>query len=231
MSTNGARERLLGLLGEHWESVNAALTEEQRTTLLTRLGDLGATAEADGRAVRRALQGVRLALHPLPFGHPVRAALDSGRLAGSVTAPVDVVAGARALLARLAARQSSPSPAPDTAAIVGAVRRRLLEAPSLAPEEVRARFGGAAPPPEVIRLPDPVRGDRYPEFQFTGGEGTAYGVVLEVNRLLLADVDPWGAADWWLSGNVQLGAAPASLLGQLPGERLVGAAAALVEAY
>ncbi|MFF3013365.1 hypothetical protein [Streptomyces sp. NPDC057939] len=230
MSANGPGKQLLDLLGEHWESVDAALTEEQRRTLRTRLGDLGAAAGTDGRAVRRALQGVRLALRPLPFDHPVRTALDSVRLTASVAAPADSVVGARALLARLAVPQPSPVPPPDTAAIVGAVHRRLLAAPSLATEEVRARCGGA-PPPEVIRLPDPVRGDRYPEFQFAGGEGGAYGVVLEVNRLLLADVDPWGAADWWLSGNVQLGGAPASLLGELPGERLVLAAAALVEGY
>ncbi|MER7654059.1 hypothetical protein ABTY64_00970, partial [Streptomyces albidoflavus] len=80
-----------------------------------------------------------------------------------------------------------------------------------------------------IRLPDPVGGDRYPEFQFPEGGGSPHEVVLEINRLLLADLDPWGAAAWWLSGNTWLGGAPASLLGQLPDAQLVAAATALVE--
>ncbi|MET9610648.1 hypothetical protein ABZZ17_37150 [Streptomyces sp. NPDC006512] len=239
MNAREPEDQLIGLIAEHWESVNAALTDEQKATLLARLRALGDTAHGDEKAVRKARQGVRLALLPLPFGHPARAALESSRLAVSGASAVETVTLVRELLAGLATPRPGPAPdytppgdtAPDTAAIVDAVHRRLLRAPSLAPEEVRARFGGAAPPPEVIRLRDPERGDRYPEFQFTAGDASAHEVVLEVNRLLLADVDPWGAADWWLSGNVWLGGTPASLLGELPDERLVGAAAALVEGY
>lgn len=48
--------------------------------------------------------------------------------------------------------------------------------------------------------------------------------------MLLADADPWGAADWWLSGNAWLGGGPpAALLGIRPDRELVGAAVALVE--
>ncbi|MGN5376548.1 hypothetical protein ACQ4WX_00180 [Streptomyces lasalocidi] len=50
-----------------------------------------------------------------------------------------------------------------------------------------------------------------------------------VNRLLLAQEDPWGAADWWLSGNLWLGGRPAALLGRLPDDLLVGAASAMLE--
>ncbi|MCT9075989.1 hypothetical protein [Streptomyces fulvoviolaceus] len=208
---------LLALIGEHRATIREALDDEQHTLLLARLGALAEVAPDDDRAVRRALQGVRLALLPLPLDHPVRVALDSVRLVAASPGPV-TVAAAQELMASL----SSPPPqaaAPD----------QLLLAQALSAEEARARCGDTAPPPELIRLPDPQGDDRYPEFQFTAGGGTPYEVVLEVNRLLLADVDPWGAASWWLSGNTWLGGTPVSLLGRLPDQQLLGAATALVE--
>ncbi|WP_225793848.1 hypothetical protein [Streptomyces aculeolatus] len=124
----------------------------------------------------------------------------------------------------------APQRAPDTAAIIAAAERRLLRAPALSAAEARARCGGATPPPELIRLAHPDLGERYPEFQFRSGGGP-YGVVLEVNRVLLADADPWGAADWWLGANAWLGGGPpAALLGVRPDGDLVDAALALVEA-
>ncbi|MFF7177618.1 hypothetical protein [Streptomyces sp. NPDC008121] len=126
------------------------------------------------------------------------------------------------------------APAPLTPEqIIAGVRRRLLDAPALGPRQLRARQDGASPPGELIRLADPVHGARYPAFQFAGGTAGTGGplpVVLRINRLLLADIDPWGAADWWLSRNSWLGGPPASLLGELPDEVLAGAARALVEA-
>lgn len=73
-------EPLLALIGEHRESIRAALDDEQQALLLTRLTALAEAPPDDTMAVRRALQGVRLALRPLPFEHPVRAALDGVRL-------------------------------------------------------------------------------------------------------------------------------------------------------
>ncbi|GHC81050.1 hypothetical protein [Streptomyces flavofungini] len=218
--------RVLRLIDEHLDSIRDRLTDEQYDLLLTRLRALADTPAGDARAARRAFQAVRLSLVPLPFDHPVREALDSVRLVA--TAPVGdrVVLRTRDLLARLAA---TPAP-PDTAAIIAAVEDRLLHAPALSAAEVRTRYRGAAPPPELIRLTDPELGDRYPEFQFAPGGGAPYDVVLEVNRVLLADADPWGAADWWLSGNPWLGGGPpAALLGIRPDRDLVGAAVALVE--
>ncbi|AZQ38074.1 hypothetical protein EJ357_35295 [Streptomyces cyaneochromogenes] len=214
--------RLLALIGEHRTTIREALDDEQYTVLLARLGALTEAAPDDDRAVRRALQGVRLALLRLPFDHPVRVVLDRTRLVAAPPEPA-TVAGARELMALLS---SSPSPSPGPEATTP---DQPLLAPALSAEEARARCGGAAPPPELIRLADPQGGDRYPEFQFAAGSGTPYQVVLEVNRLLLADIDPWGAAAWWLSGNTWLGGTPASLLGRLPDEQLVGAATALVE--
>ncbi|GGW43429.1 hypothetical protein GCM10010503_20080 [Streptomyces lucensis JCM 4490] len=219
--------RVLGLIEEHLDSIRAQLTGEQYQSLLTRLRALAGTPPDDSRAVRRAFQAVRLCLVALPFDHPVREALDSVRLAGTATAGRPVVLSTRDLLARLAA---DPPPSPDTAAVIAAVELRLLHAPTLSTTEVHSRYRGAAPPPELIRFADPDLGDRYPEFQFRPGGGAPYEVVLEVNRVLLADADPWGAADWWLSGNTWLGGGPpAALLGVRPDSELVGAAIALVE--
>ncbi|MET9037699.1 hypothetical protein [Streptomyces mirabilis] len=215
--------RLLALIGEHRATIREALDEEQHKLLLARLEALAEVAADDDRAIRRALQGVRLALLPLPLDHPVRIALDSVRLVAVPPGPI-TVAGARELLAAL---RSSPPPSPGPEAAV--TPDQLLLAKALSAEEARARCGGAVPPPELIRLPDPQGGDRYPEFQFAAGSGTPYEVVLEVNRFLLADIDPWGAAAWWLSANTWLGGTPASLLGRLPDQQLVGAATALVE--
>ncbi|MET9296633.1 hypothetical protein [Streptomyces sp. NPDC003077] len=123
-----------------------------------------------------------------------------------------------------------PDPGPDTAAIIAGVQRRLLTAPSLSADEARQRCGDGSPPHELIRLDDPRRGTRYPAFQFAlGPGGPPIPVVRQVNRMLLAHIDPWGAADWWLSGNTWLGGPPVSFLGVLPDETLAGAAHALAE--
>ncbi|MFF9012821.1 hypothetical protein ACF09C_07570 [Streptomyces sp. NPDC014870] len=251
-------EPLLALIGEHRESIRAALNDEQHALLLTRLRALAAAPPDEVMAVRRALQGVRLALRPLPFDHPVRAALDGVRLVAAPPGPatvtealtlVDLLAAVSTAAAEPAptpdrSPDAAPDPTPDTAPVPapgatpdptpdptpGEDRAAdpLLREPALSTAEATARCGGA-PPPELIRLPDPPRGDRYLEFQFPVGGGTPHPVVLTVNRLLLADIDPRGAASWWLGGNSWLGAAPASLLGRLPDHELVGAATTLVE--
>jgi hypothetical protein len=216
--------RLLALIGEHRATVREALDDEQHTLLLARLGALAEVAPDDNRALLRALRGVQLALLParLPFDHPVRVALERVRLVAAPPGPM-TVAGARELMALL----SSPSPPLGPEATTAP--HQLLLAQALSAQEARTRCGGAAPPPELIRLSDPQGGDRYPQFQFAAGSGSPYEVVLEVNRLLLADIDPWGAASWWLSKNTWLGGTPASLLGRLPDQQLVSAATALVE--
>lgn len=221
--------RVLSLVDEHLDSIRAQLTDERYQLLLTSLRALADTPPGDARALKRAFQAVRHCLVELPYDHPVREPLDSVRFVGTAPVSHSVVLRTRDLLARLTA---DPAPPPDTAAIIAAVERRLLDAPALSSTEVRARYLGSAPPPELIRLagPGPGPDDRYPEFQFRPGGGAPYEVVLEVNRVLLADADPWGAADWWLSGNAWLGGGPpAALLGDRPDRELVGAAVALVE--
>ncbi|MEU9117224.1 hypothetical protein AB0D04_37090 [Streptomyces sp. NPDC048483] len=232
---NEAPSPLLALIRGHWASIQAALDDDQQATLVARLRAVS-DARDDTRARRKALQGVRLALLPLPLDHPVRAALDSPRGAAAPVMDDPLIAEqARELLSWLAdPPPADPSPPPETAEIRAAVRRRLLAEPSLSDAEVRARCAGHAPAPGLIRLDDPVRGPRYPAFQFTGDGGGNRAVIPPVvryiNHLLMADRDPWGAADWWLSGNVWLGGRPAALIGELPDETLTGAAAAMVGA-
>ncbi|MFB6519837.1 hypothetical protein [Streptomyces sp. NPDC056401] len=244
-------EPLLALIGEHLESIRTALDDAQHALLLTRLKALAEASPDDGMAVRRALQGVRLAVRQLPFGHPVRTMVDGVRLVATPPGP-QAVTEALKLVDLLAAPGGAPVPEPDLepepqaapaagpdavpdaapatdpAGRADLAADPLLREPALSAAEATARCGGA-PPPELIRLPDPQNGDRYPEFQFPAGGGTPYEVVLEVNRLLMAEVDPRGAAAWWYGGNSWLSGPPVSLLGRMRDHELVGAATALVE--
>ncbi|MFI9826534.1 hypothetical protein ACIHIX_02505 [Streptomyces sp. NPDC051913] len=95
--------------------------------------------------------------------------------------------------------------------VLGPVRERLLAEPALDAETLLRR-GGAPFAPELIRLPGIGGRLRLPRFQFSE-DTLPWLVVLEVNALLAADRDPWGAADWWLSANAWLGTTPVSLLG------------------
>ncbi|GAA2296756.1 hypothetical protein OKJ48_30630 [Streptomyces kunmingensis] len=99
----------------------------------------------------------------------------------------------------------------------------ILAAPSLPAASVEL------PPDQVgqlIVLTDENEVDRVPAFQLPEGSGAPYPVVIEINKILSADEDPWGAADWWLGVNVWLGAAPASLLGTGVDHALLSAARA-----
>ncbi|TDC19994.1 hypothetical protein E1265_22850 [Streptomyces sp. 8K308] len=100
--------------------------------------------------------------------------------------------------------------------LLGPVRDRLLATPMLNADATE-RWGAER---ELIRLPGPGGGARLPLFQFAPTAPSTLPEprprVLEVNRLLDARHDPWGAADWWLSPNAWLGmdaASPVHLLG------------------
>ncbi|MGW0823819.1 hypothetical protein [Streptomyces sp. NPDC002845] len=118
--------------------------------------------------------------------------------------------------------------ATDPVAVIAAARRRLLAEPSRAAAPAGSPSAGTGPA-DVIVLADPEAGPRSPDFQFDPDTGRPRDVVVRINRILLADRDPWGAADWWLGGNSWLGGRPAALLGRVPDDRLADAALALVE--
>ncbi|WP_405907105.1 hypothetical protein OG742_17945 [Streptomyces sp. NBC_00828] len=113
------------------------------------------------------------------------------------------------------------------AAVIAAARRRLLAAPSRAAAPAGSPSAGTGPA-DVIVLADPQDGPRSPDFQFDPDTGLPLDIVVRINRILLADRDPWGAADWWLGGNSWLGGPPAALLGRVPDDLLADAALALV---
>ena len=48
----------------------------------------------------------------------------------------------------------------------------------------------------------------YPKFQFDRQHACIHETVIRVNTLLDAAADPWGAAVWWMSHHVGLGARP-----------------------
>ncbi|MFE1441814.1 hypothetical protein [Streptomyces sp. NPDC058739] len=111
--------------------------------------------------------------------------------------------------------------------VLGPVRARLLAQPALEDAELRGR-GGDPAAGGLIRLAGPGGRALLPSFQFRA-DALPWQVVLEVNTLLDADRDPWGAADWWLSDNTWLRTAPAALLGAARDGELVGAARSLLE--
>ncbi|MFF5443917.1 hypothetical protein [Streptomyces sp. NPDC012888] len=111
--------------------------------------------------------------------------------------------------------------------VLGEVRDRLLAAPARGDAETLER-GSDPYAPGLIRLRGPGGLVRLPDFQFTA-DGTVHPVVREVNLLLDADEDPWGAADWWLCPNAWLDAVPAALLGTPHEARLPDTARLLTE--
>ncbi|GAA2339332.1 hypothetical protein [Streptomyces violaceusniger] len=218
---------LLELLRRHLPEIRASLTAEQFSGFQDSVLRLRAAGD-DARAVRRAVRQVRLALLPLPREMELRRKLDQFRSGGAAPSAVLPDTDRLAELIRLLDSVDWPTLDPESAEIAGAVRQRLLTAPARGPEQLT---GTAAEDPTgagLIRLSDPERGDRYPDFQFDPDTGEPRPVVQRINRMLLSDQDPWGAADWWLGGNTWLRDAPAALVGRVPDARLTEAAAALI---
>ncbi|MEV0449890.1 hypothetical protein [Streptomyces sp. NPDC050600] len=206
-------DEFVALLRDHWPRTLAELDPAAREELATALRKLADSTEP--QAVQAALRGLRRVLRGLPDEHPVTRALREGvRFAGTADAPV---LDRQPLLALLGSLHGPPPLDP--------VRARLLAAPS----RPAADIGAATGDPGLIRLRHPELGDRYPLFQFEAGTDRPLPVVGVINRLLMADRDPWGAAGWWLGGNRWLGGVPADLLGAVPDAQLALAARELVE--
>ncbi|MFD5316755.1 hypothetical protein [Streptomyces sp. NPDC127098] len=112
--------------------------------------------------------------------------------------------------------------------VLGPVRDRLLAAAAVNGDELRRR-GGDPEAPGLLRLPGEGGEPRYPSFQFAA-DGSPWPEAVEVNGVLDAARDPWGAADWWLSPNAWLaGAVPAHLVGTAAGGALPATARYLLE--
>ncbi|CAM5700529.1 hypothetical protein [Streptomyces aurantiogriseus] len=198
-------------------------------------GDLAKALRSGERAVaaaptapsEEAVLAALEALYAAPSAEVAGSGGVTGRQPGGPATPgVGVVGEGGDLAAPSVGETADP-----VAAVLAAARRRLLAVPSRAAAPAGSPGAGASPA-DVIVLGDPEdpgAGLRSPEFQFDPDTGRPLDVVVRINRILLADRDPWGAADWWLGGNAWLGGAPASLIGRVPDERLADAALALVE--
>ncbi|MBA2807789.1 hypothetical protein E0500_010295 [Streptomyces sp. KM273126] len=215
---------LLMSLKENGVLLRGELSEDARDVVVAALREMrDETAAGRVQGAARALRSLKRALSVLPPGHPVAQHL-GGRRYSSGALRLPPVAQVTELIDILG------EPPPDPEELRRTARERLLAAPALSSEEYAGLLTGGPEPAGLIRLPDPGRGTRYPRFQFRPGTAEPLPVVRRINELLQADLDPWGAADWWLGGNVWLRGVPAELLGTLHDEQLISAAAELVEA-
>ncbi|MFF8960395.1 hypothetical protein [Streptomyces sp. NPDC014894] len=224
MSTS--TDELLDLLRDHQPVIHASLTAAQFARYREALGGLGAAGH-DIRAVRTALREIRLVLRALPPETELSARLRQVRSPG----PAAVLPDADRLdsLIRLLESVDWPALDPESAEIARGVREQLLAAPARGGDRLTPEAAGDPSGAGLIRLTDREGRDRYPEFQFDPDTGEPVPVVQRINRLLLSDQDPWGAADWWLGGNEWLSGVPAALVGRVPDETLTLAARALME--
>ncbi|MCY0920965.1 hypothetical protein OS965_22740 [Streptomyces sp. H27-G5] len=212
-----ARTRLATVAAE-WDELRPRLEPAALHTLSLLLAGLReATGEAADRAARHA---ARLLGEQLPDRFP-----DDGRLTAAPTSSrpdlghLGFSADDLVVLVLDGHRMVGP--------VLGEVRERLLAAPSLGEAEAAER--GCDPnAPGLIRLRGPGGPVRLPAFQFAR-DGRVVEVVPEVNLLLEADRDPWGAADWWLSPNAWLAEVPARLLGTVAELQVLTAARFLRE--
>ncbi|MGW2705437.1 hypothetical protein [Streptomyces sp. NPDC001340] len=216
--------QVLAAVAAAWERLEPYLTRlsgESRERLASALEALRA-ADAGGEQRGHAEAAARLVLDCLPPEEARRlGAGDDARYTG--TAGEITAHGFRADDLAVLLIDGSPMVGP----VLGPVRTRLLAQPALDDADVRSR-GGDPLAPGLIRLPGAGGRGLLPGFQFRE-DALPWRVVLEVNAILDAGRDPWGAADWWLSDNAWLRTAPASLLGTARDEELVGAAQSLLE--
>lgn len=200
----------------------ATLVEQLDGAARARLDELveeSATAANDEARIGVARRIVEHVVLSLPAHNEIRRAVDNARtaprLAGTASTWQHELARVAALARPAGTRRQT------------SVDARLLGARSVS--RVNIRRGGGDPDQEgLIRLRGKDGRVSLPQFQFTR-DGEPRSLVLRINRLLGADLDPWGVADWWLCPNVWLAGTPADLLDQLEDSALVAAATAAVE--
>ncbi|MFF7450285.1 MULTISPECIES: hypothetical protein [unclassified Streptomyces] len=191
------------------------LDPDARRTLGDRLAELRAAGADQEPVAERAARTLLDAL-PAPEAARLRQDGDPGRFAGGAPASVQVEGFAAGDLCLLVLDRN-----PMVGPLLGPVRERLLAQP------MSDWWPEADPRLIVLSGEDGV--GRLPRFQFEAGT-MPWRIVPEVNTLLRADTDPWGAADWWLSRTTWWDGTPADLLGRGRDAELLGAAEALVAA-
>ncbi|MGW0331100.1 DUF3168 domain-containing protein [Streptomyces sp. NPDC003011] len=205
------REQLDGLLAlvaeggdEHrLRAVTQALALHLRTAL----------PDSERGAVGRRFHGTTAqAPHELLVAHLSLGGPGAGRPRGSA----DPVAPG-------AAADGGTGPLPAAERRWASARERILSEPAVTADELRDGFGVEADEAELIRLRSQDGAELLPAFQF-GPDGRSRTLVLTINGLLGAALDPWGVADWWLGPNLWLDAVPAALLGAGLDDQLLAAA-------
>jgi hypothetical protein len=214
----GARlDDLVRVLVVHWPAVLAALEPDDRDRLQELVDGIG-RLDPD-----RVLEELAFLLTgaDLPADHEVMSlVVGRPRLVATRERTPDVQAALDRLAGALRAGPAAVVSVAGEPVTAGTVRRRLAGMPAYGPEDVedaadliRLRVGGR------VQLPRfQFRADRAPD-----------SVVLEVNRLLDAEADPWGVASWWVDQHAWLRGTPADLLAGTPEQRQRVAAAAEAE--
>ncbi len=203
-------------LTKHLPEVVAGLSADDLPDFADQVDRIKRAAARDQAAAHAALAELMYFLRGrLPDAHPLRLAMppesEAASWPGDLSGLTDVLAG----LSLSPGVRTEPDP-------VG----RLLAAPSLTERRVR-ELGVRPERADLIRLPGTGQRNLLPAFQFAVG-GQPVPVVAAVNRLLDAQSDPWGVADWWLGENAWLGGVPADLIGKVADSDLMRAAQAAI---
>ena len=190
-------------------------------------------AATDPETVRVILERIEELVHAsLPPDDPALTGHRFGEDAGvhadpALLAALALVYGGDALAERPDQGSSGGEPATggagfDWEAAATELAAELLAAPAYTAEDLRRRSHDPLLP-HLIRLRRADGTVQLPAFQF-GPDGSPRELVLAVNRLIGADRDPWGAADWWLGPHGWLPAPPAECLDTEPDELILRAA-------
>ncbi|ACY96985.1 hypothetical protein [Thermomonospora curvata] len=206
------------VLTQQWEDIVSRLPDDERAELTGLARELAAQSDPE-TAAEIAEEIADLLRSHLPVDHPFRQALREGGDRWASTAQTDFWPQlSETLWARLIDLQPTPEQ------IAAQIIERLLAAPALDAEQVRAQ-GIDPADSDLIRLNRADGTPQWPAFQFSDA-GAHLDVIREVNRILDAADDPFGVADWWLGENGWLGGVPARLLGDIEAEELIAAARA-----
>lgn len=205
------------LLAEHWEQIIAVVDDPTRVKLV-RL--VGGEEDLDPEQVQADLED--LLLDALPADHPVIVHMRDRLLFQAAVHEGPSLADTQewlrhAVLSEPPTQQQPVAPVRPGRDLLAEVRRGLLELPAYDHESLGLWAGEVA----LIRLRAEDGTVRVPAFQLSTGFDAdssvvpdhPLSVVLETNRVLWADRDPWGAASWWVYPHAMVGVPPVELLG------------------
>jgi hypothetical protein len=200
---------LLAAAAADWDRLSPLLEPGTRRTLSERLSRLRAEEGAPDTAA--AGLAARTLLDALPADESARLQQLGGTGRFTDVAQPQLYEGYTAADLCMLVLDGNPMVGP----VLGPVRERLLREPATPWTE------GADP--RLITLSGQDGRRRLLLFQFEAGT-MPWRIVLEVNSVLRAATDPWGAADWWLSRTTWWDGTPAALLGRGRDAELLGAA-------